>query len=170
MLSASIALALLLSATAWMAVGAYSTPPPPSSTQSRRLFFSNIWKTAAVGTVLTTTTMTTGPETALASSPTTEAVYFGVGCFWHIQHELVAAERSLLGRNDHELTSATGYAGGKSNGPRGQVCYHNLRGVADYGKLGHGEVVGLALPTDSIVTFSEVYFSLFNQRTKGAYV
>ena len=32
--------------------------------------------------------------------------------------------------------------------------------------MGHGEVVGLKLPEESIVEFAKVYFSLFDQRTK----
>ena len=38
--------------------------------------------------------------------------------------------------------------------------------VADYGKLGHGEVVGMTLPTDKIADFASVYFSLYDPRTK----
>ena len=38
-------------------------------------------------------------------------VYFGVGCFWHVQHEFVEAEARLLGRRGTEYTSRTGYAG-----------------------------------------------------------
>jgi hypothetical protein len=41
--------------------------------------------------------------------------------------------------------------------------------VADYGRLGHGEAVGIKLPSDKIVEFSELYFSLFNPKTKGTY-
>ena len=71
-----------------------------------------------------------------------------MGCFWHVQHEFVDAERSLLGRGDDQLTALAGYAGGKQTGKdtnrpgnkEGIVCYHNLQGVADYGKLGYGEV------------------------------
>lgn len=101
------------------------------------------------------------------SNSKNEAVYFGVGCFWHIQHELVQAERDLLKRSDRELTSVTGYAGGRAAGSAGRVCYHNFQRVADYGELGHGEVVGLQLPTDKIVEFAAVYFSLFNPKTLG---
>jgi hypothetical protein len=96
-----------------------------------------------------------------------ESVYFGVGCFWHIQHEFVVAERELLGRSDRELTAFTGYAGGTAADSFGRVCYHNFQGVADYGKYGHGEVVGMKLPTDKIVDFAKVYFSLFNPKTLG---
>ena len=32
--------------------------------------------------------------------------------------------------------------------------------------MGHGEVVGLKLPEESIVEFAKVYFSLFDPRTK----
>ena len=31
-------------------------------------------------------------------------VYFGVGCFWHVQHEFVQAEKKLLGRTDDTVT------------------------------------------------------------------
>jgi len=50
-------------------------------------------------------------------------VYFGLGCFWHMQHEFVSAEKNYLFRTDDELTSYAGYAGGMSNQT---VCYHNL--------------------------------------------
>ncbi len=74
-------------------------------------------------------------------------VYFGVGCFWHVQHEFVATEKKILNRDDMDITSRAGYAGGNSygeiknnkdnlaNGKR-QVCYHNLLGTSDYGSLG----------------------------------
>ena len=38
-------------------------------------------------------------------------LFFGNGCYWHIQHELVDAEQKILNRADEELTSAAGYAG-----------------------------------------------------------
>ena len=41
-------------------------------------------------------------------------VYFGLGCFWHMQHEFVMAEKNFLFRTDDELTSYAGYAGGRS--------------------------------------------------------
>ncbi|KAJ1440607.1 hypothetical protein B484DRAFT_391183, partial [Ochromonadaceae sp. CCMP2298] len=31
-------------------------------------------------------------------------VYFGVGCFWHVQHEFVQAEKNSLGRTDEQIT------------------------------------------------------------------
>ena len=30
--------------------------------------------------------------------------YWGVGCFWHTQHEFIEAERRILGRTDEQLT------------------------------------------------------------------
>lgn len=91
-------------------------------------------------------------------------VYFGVGCFWHIQHEFVEAERALLGRSDEQLTSRTGYAGGLKADAKGRVCYHNMQGVADYGKLGHGEVVGMRIPENKIGDFAKAYFDLFTAK------
>lgn len=43
---------------------------------------------------------------------------------------------------------------------------HNFQRMADYGALGHGEVVGMTIPQQEIVPFTEFYFSLFNPRTK----
>jgi hypothetical protein len=120
-----------------------------------------------IETTLSPTTTSSSSSSSSSSNLPLESVYFGVGCFWHIQHEFVTAERDLLGRSDRELTSSTGYAGGLAADKMGRVCYHNLQGVADYGKLGHGEVVGMQLPTNKIVDFTSVYFSLYNPKTLG---
>ena len=40
------------------------------------------------------------------------------------------------------------------------VCYHNWQGVADYGRLGHSEVVGMNIPVSSFKDFADEYFSL----------
>jgi hypothetical protein len=42
-----------------------------------------------------------------------------------------------------------------------------MMGVADYGKYGHGEVVGMTIPQSKIGDFSDLYFSLYNPKTKG---
>lgn len=44
---------------------------------------------------------------------------------------------------------------------------HNRFREADYGALGHSEVVGVEIPTEEIVPFTEHYFTLFNPKTKG---
>lgn len=86
--------------------------------------------------------------------------YFGVGCFWHVQHEFVEAENRILGREAKDLSSTAGYAGGNVR-KNGLVCYHNLQGVGYYGKQGFGEVVQVTVPQDKIKDFAEVYISLF---------
>jgi peptide methionine sulfoxide reductase MsrA len=88
-------------------------------------------------------------------------VYFGCGCFWHVQHELVEAERTFLGRTDDQLTARAGYAGGKLGAKDGKVCYHNAGNVADYGKLGHAEVVSLQIPPSKFRVFATEYCKLF---------
>mmetsp|Transcript_6268 Transcript_6268/g.10394 ORF Transcript_6268/g.10394 Transcript_6268/m.10394 type:complete len:199 (+) Transcript_6268:565-1161(+) len=70
-------------------------------------------------------------------------------------------EEKHLGRNGKLLTSLTGYAGGKKLGDRNRVCYHNMRQVADYGRLGHAEVVGMKIPTATLYDFAKRYFQLF---------
>lgn len=89
-------------------------------------------------------------------------VYFGCGCFWHVQHEFVMAEKKILGRSDDQITARTGYAGGIAGSKDGKVCYHNAGNVADYGKLGHAEVVGLTIPKSKFYDFSVEYFKLFD--------
>lgn len=118
---------------------------------------------------------TTAAVAAAAASASTELenVYFGAGCFWHVQHEMIAAERSILQRKDNELTSLTGYAGGTNGKDRGtdkegRVCYHNFLSVADYGQLGHGEVVGISIPSNTVGQFSEEYFKLFGSKGERA--
>ena len=80
---------------------------------------------------------------------------------------MIQGEKDILGRKPAQYTSAAGYAGGKSTDKEGRVCYHNFKGVADYGKLGHGEVVGMNIPQSKIGEFSDLYFSLYNPKTKG---
>jgi hypothetical protein len=87
--------------------------------------------------------------------------YFGVGCFWHVQHELWKAEQQLLGRSVQECTALAGYAGGKKVGKDGTVCYHNFLGQSDYGKLGHSEVVALTIPDQKLESIARAYFDLF---------
>lgn len=90
-------------------------------------------------------------------------VYFGCGCFWHVQHEFIQAERRILNRSDEELTARTGYAGGKAAALDGKVCYHNGKGISDYGKLGHAEVVHLRIPSSSYKEFAIEYTKLFDR-------
>ena len=33
--------------------------------------------------------------------------------------------------------------------------------------MGHGEVVGMKLPSSKVAQFADVYFSLYNPKTKG---
>jgi peptide methionine sulfoxide reductase MsrA len=91
-----------------------------------------------------------------------QEVYFGCGCFWHVQHEFVEAEKKILGRSDDELTARAGYAGGKGGlGSDGKVCYHNARNLGDYGKLGHAEVVSIKIPPSKYQDFALEYCKLF---------
>jgi len=85
-------------------------------------------------------------------------LYFGQGCFWHAQHDLVRLETELLGRSDLQLTATVGYAGAIQTGPEGQVCYHNRQGAPDYGKMGHAEVVSVSVPKQAVKPFLQFYF------------
>merc|ERR1719183_295869 len=137
-----------------------STKVGSSINQNRRGFFQTLTSAATFASLSTFS----NPNLASAteSSDLTD-VYFGVGCFWHIQHEFVEAERNLLERSDKQLTSRTGYAGGTQT-KDGKICYHNFQSFADYGKMGHGEVVGMSIPESSIGDFAKEYFNLFTPK------
>mmetsp|Transcript_13376 Transcript_13376/g.35933 ORF Transcript_13376/g.35933 Transcript_13376/m.35933 type:complete len:385 (+) Transcript_13376:45-1199(+) len=90
-------------------------------------------------------------------------VYFGCGCFWHVQHEFVEAEKRILGRSDSEMTALVGYAGGRGGARDGKVCYHNALGISEYSSLGHAEVVRMRVPSSKFGLFAEEYFKLFDK-------
>ncbi|OEU11519.1 hypothetical protein FRACYDRAFT_270824 [Fragilariopsis cylindrus CCMP1102] len=121
-----------------------------TSTSSRRNLLRSV---AAVSAGVMLGTIDVNPVNAADDVDVATPLYFGVGCFWHIQHEFVEqGEKQMLGRSIHEYTSATGYAGGKSADKEGRVW--------------HGEVVGMTIPQSKIGDFSELYFSLYNPKTK----
>lgn len=133
---------------------------------NRRNLMKKMVSTLGVASVISTsaTVGTSMPALAADGDSSLVDVYYGVGCFWHIQHEFVEAERKLLGRSDKELTSRTGYAGGTATDKEGRVCYHNFNQIADYGRFGHGEVVGMKIPQSSIGDFAKEYFDLFTAK------
>jgi len=85
------------------------------------------------------------------------SIYFGCGCFWHVQHEFVQAERRILNRsNDSAVnlpppTALAGYAGATEGG---NYCYFDGKVTA--------EVVGMDIPRRAVREFATVYFNLFN--------
>lgn len=140
------------------ALSATSVPEDGSVESSRR---DVLMRGLAAAASVTASLCSTSP--AYAADDELIDVYFGCGCFWHVQHEFVEAERNILGRSDSDLTSRAGYAGGKAGALDGKVCYHNAQGVADYGKLGHSEVVGMKIPADKFEAFAVEYFKLFDK-------
>jgi len=94
-------------------------------------------------------------------------VYFGQGCFWHVQHELTM--RSLKINKEAKgvypegsfSPALTGYAGGRLKNDDGTVCYNSYTGKA-YDDLGHAEVVGLELPMDAVEQLAKLYFDEAN--------
>mmetsp|Transcript_15662 Transcript_15662/g.21762 ORF Transcript_15662/g.21762 Transcript_15662/m.21762 type:complete len:290 (+) Transcript_15662:185-1054(+) len=136
-----------------------------STTHSRRDLLGRVFGSTAAAAIMTANNINPAMAEDAPAAAAVEDVYFGVGCFWHIQHEFIQAERDFLGRNDKELTSLAGYAGGTKTDGNGRVCYHNFQGIADYGKLGHGEVVGMTIPPSNIEDFAKFYFTLYSPKT-----
>lgn len=94
---------------------------------------------------------------AASSAPSEDVgVYFGQGCFWHVQSDFIEKEQTSLGRRGDALTSLAGYAGGPST--EGPVCYHNYSGKPDYSTIGFAEVVGMQIPRSVVGDFAKFYF------------
>lgn len=132
---------------------------------SRRQLLQNLLSAAVIST--TAATLGTNPQAAFAAADSEDDplidVYFGCGCFWHVQHEFVEAEKKFLGRKDVQLSARAGYAGGNAGMKDGKVCYHNGARISDYGALGHAEVVKLNIPTSAFPTFVAEYCNLFSK-------
>jgi len=96
-----------------------------------------------------------GSKAARAESDV--GVFFGQGCFWHVQHEVVKKEISFLGRDGSSVTALVGYAGGTKVGDKGRVCYHNIAMAPDYGSMGHTEVVNVKIPESKLGEFAKDY-------------
>jgi len=135
-------------------------PKPPSRREIIR---------AMVASVAGATCTTINSSSVLAKEADNRLidVYFGCGCFWHVQHEMVEAERRILKRDDESLTARVGYAGGTKifhNNPK-SVCYPNALNAwyGDYRKLGYGEVVSLRIPPSYLSDFVTEYIDLFDQ-------
>jgi len=101
---------------------------------------------------------------ALAQEEPGLKVYFGAGCFWHVQHEFVMEEVATLGRSGKAISAVSGYAGGTKVGSDNRVCYHNFQNIADYGSLGHAEAVQVEVPASQLPAFAKRYFDLFGER------
>mmetsp|Transcript_39345 Transcript_39345/g.94677 ORF Transcript_39345/g.94677 Transcript_39345/m.94677 type:complete len:306 (-) Transcript_39345:242-1159(-) len=136
-----------------------TTTTPPSLLSSRREWAKN----TAASIIATTGGLILPTNNANASDDDLIDVYFGCGCFWHVQHEFVEAERRILNRSDADLTARAGYAGGKAGALDGKVCYHNFNRVSDYGPLGHAEIVSLRIPASSYKDFAAEYVKLFDK-------
>lgn len=106
-----------------------------------------------------------------ARAPDHDVAYLGCGCFWHVQHDVVTrVEQAVLGRSaDRELSAFTGYAGGLRASSDGKVCYHSglMPSSADYGELGHAEVVSLALNLTDAVVMAHVAQIFFDTTCVG---
>lgn len=133
---------------------------------SRRAFVNFSSKTILSSIIIGSTTTHILPQTSKAVEINRERlidVYFGCGCFWHVQYVFIQAERRILNRTDEELTARAGYAGGKDGSFDGKVCYHNGKSISDYSKLGHAEVVHLRIPSSSFKEFAVEYTKIFDK-------
>lgn len=98
------------------------------------------------------------------------SIYFGNGCFWHTQYDMVVREQRAAGpfggRSDASVTSLVGYAGGlfQSPGPRGTACYHGVPGT-DYGLLGHSEAVSTQIEPgpNALAQVSDLAHAFFDE-------
>jgi hypothetical protein len=70
--------------------------------------FKRSLKSACAAGVASLSILASAPSHAVAApQPAGIPMYFGIGCFWHVQHEFVETERKVLGRDDQQLTVST---------------------------------------------------------------
>jgi len=131
--------------------------PDATGTSDRTAVSSPLpgWARAALA-ALAVLAAVAAPRSAHAESNVN--VFFGQGCFWHVQHELVKKEASSLQRQGPAFTALAGYAGGTKVGDGGRVCYHNMAMAPDYGQMGHTEVVNVSVPESKVGDFAKDYF------------
>jgi len=157
-------LSICYTSFAWQQQSLSLSPSVDARPKGRRSFFVDFSSTASIA-LLGSSTLAPLLTPAIAHASTDDEdlidVYFGCGCFWHVQHEFVEAEKSILGRSNNKVTSRAGYAGGNLGMKDGKVCYHNFAQVSDYGKLGHAEVVSLRIPKTNFKEFAIEYCKLF---------
>jgi len=159
-----VATLFCLAAAAWEAHGARivrHTWPPAVSLSSRHTAAPTLSSRRAACAGLAAAALL--GSSASASDEPPVKVYFGAGCFWHVQHEFVKHEAVTLSRGGDQISAVSGYAGGTKLGSGDRVCYHNMQQLADYGKLGHAEVVQLSIPPNSLDSFAKKYVSLFGE-------
>ena len=94
------------------------------------------------------------------------SIYFGNGCFFHVQHLMWEFESKILQLQENETTSVSGYAGGKA---ADTLCYHNANDFSDYGDLGHAEVASLTLSEEHLGPAATVFFRDFTDIGDGVY-
>mmetsp|Transcript_96801 Transcript_96801/g.273536 ORF Transcript_96801/g.273536 Transcript_96801/m.273536 type:complete len:331 (-) Transcript_96801:95-1087(-) len=128
-----------------------AAPPPPSS---RRCALVG----AGVGLAFVLASTQWGSRARAAEPEEEVAIYFGVGDFHRLQHELVLKEALALGRRGLDISSLTGFAGGLKVGEFDRVCYSGFGGSPEYSRLGHAQVVSLSVPEKRLAEFSRLFF------------
>ncbi|KAI8473868.1 MAG: hypothetical protein J3K34DRAFT_409441 [Monoraphidium minutum] len=137
--------------------------------------------TRALSSALLAASLFVTPAAALAdeapvagSKAPADTVYFGNGCFWGRQKDFVEAEKALGRTSPDQISSLVGYAAGKKAGPGGKVCYYYSDPRTTYEKLGHAEVVQVALTPGEEAQqeaefrrFADTYFSQFQRLRNG---
>ncbi|GMI21814.1 hypothetical protein TeGR_g9829 [Tetraparma gracilis] len=97
----------------------------------------------------------------LPSALSAPSVFFGNGCFWHMQHLLTTElEQGLLGRDTADLTSTAGYAGGKEEPT--PLCYPSEADFNNHEEFGSAEVVSVELEgVEQVEMAASIFFNDF---------
>lgn len=145
------------------------TPPHPGAAGHSAATFSPGRRAAALlpllGIAVWASSRNAAATEAAAAVDQPVLVYFGQGCFWHVQHELTTRSLKLYKEAPKGLyaegafsPAVAGYAGGRVETNDKRVCYPNWQGAPTYDRLGHTEVVGMKLPPAGLESMSRLYF------------
>ena len=79
-----------------------------------------------------------------------DTIWLGNGCFWERQWSYVQIEKAYGRLAAAQISARAGYAGGRSAGTDGRVCYGQYDASTYYGALGHAEVVQISVTDDKM--------------------
>ena len=103
-------------------------------------------------------TSSASTDSLTSTSDSAVPIFFASGCYWGRQHDMILFEQTALNRTVPELPAVSGYAGSKSAGTHGEVCYYNAAMQSVYSELGHAEAVQVLLEPWMVGDAARVFF------------
>ncbi|KAL3788258.1 hypothetical protein HJC23_011890 [Cyclotella cryptica] len=134
----------------------------PNAASSRRGFFNEVSSSAAL-LFISSLSGFSSPSFAQEDDDDLIDVYFGCGELLLARPTRIRGSRTTHSVPPRRPTHLSRWLRGGKSSVNGKVCYHNAANIADYGSLGHAEVVSLRIPPRSFGEFAAEYCKLFDE-------